>query len=308
MVERIDILIEDKVSAAISHKLDDMATKAKRAYINVEKLAKELLGLNSNSPQKLAADMNKLSNAVEKQTKVQSSLVASTEKQALSQDKLNRSWLQTETALQRGVAAETRAQIAQQKLNNESKKGDIIQQRLASEIQKTAAAQNRTAASAARTAAAEDRARLTALRLDNAHKKLNSTVKRTDNDFSGFIRTLIAYAGITFGARELLNIGDTYTLLQNKIKNVTESEGQLTAVTKQVFDVANETRTEIDATANAFQRFDRALINLGASQTESIRLTKTINELLASGGATTGEQTAGLLQLSQAFNKGKLDA
>jgi len=52
---------------------------------------------------------------------------------------------------------------------------------------------------------------------------------------------------------------------------------------------------------------DLALENVGASQTESIRVTETVSKLLSLSGANAGEAAASLLQLSQAFNKGKLD-
>lgn len=297
---RYDIAVQDKVAPTIVRKISDISEKAKSAHNHIELLEKALKALDAGPLSALASASNLLNKTLEKEFKTKSKLTAATEKTALAQDRINRSYLQTESALQRAIAAETRAEIAQTKLNREGTKGLITQQKLAIEVQRTNAATSRAVA-------AQNRAEISSLKLNQAQKKLNKSVNQNNTAFGGFIRTLLAYAGITFGVREIFSLADGYTLLQNKIKNVTESEGQLVGVTERVFQVANETRTSVDATGQAFQRFDRALIGLGASQEESLRVTKTVNELLIAGGAATSEQTSGLLQLSQAFNKGKLD-
>lgn len=205
-------------------------------------------------------------------------------------------------------------------LNSTISKQSIVQQRLATEIQRTNATRarslttyqklatevQRTAAAKQRAAAASTRAELAILRLKTAQDKLATATNRTSSSFLLFVRRAAAVAGVTFGAREILQSADAYTVLQNKLRNVTETEAQLALVTAEVFRVANESRTGVLATAQAFQRFDLALRKTGASQKESLRLTETINKALVLGGATTAEQASLLLQLSQSFNEGKL--
>jgi tape measure domain-containing protein len=115
-----------------------------------------------------------------------------------------------------------------------------------------------------------------------------------------------AYAGYQ-GIKEVIELTSAYTGLQNKLRNVTDTEAQLARISDEVFTIANKSRVPVEETAKAFQRFDLALKLLGAGQGESLRMTETVNKMLILSGASTGEAASGLLQLSQAFNKGKLD-
>ena len=122
-----------------------------------------------------------------------------------------------------------------------------------------------------------------------------------------FVRGAAALVGVGLSAQAILQSADAYTVLQNKLQNVSDSERQVTELTNELFNVANKTRTPVQETAQAFTRFDMALKNLGGSQEESLRLTETVNKMLTVSGATATEAGSALLQLSQAFNKGKLD-
>jgi tape measure domain-containing protein len=115
-----------------------------------------------------------------------------------------------------------------------------------------------------------------------------------------------AYLGFQ-GAKEIILLSSAYTDLQNKLKMVTNSNEELVAVTQRVFEIANKTRVPVEDTAKAFVRFDLALQQMGVSQKDTLRMTETVNKMLIISGATAGEAGSSLLQLSQAFNKGKLD-
>ena len=123
----------------------------------------------------------------------------------------------------------------------------------------------------------------------------------------GFVRAAACIVGVGLSANAILGAADAYTVLQNKLQNVSDSERQVTELTNELFNVANKTRTPVQETAQAFTRFDMALKNLGKSQEDSLRLTETVNKMLVVSGATANEAGSALLQLSQAFNKGKLD-
>lgn len=328
MTERIDILIEDKISKTIVRKLDEIGTKAKSAHNWIEKLTNSLKDIDGSSMQKLASASALLTSSLEKQVRQKLKLSSVSEQAATadlknkqmmitSQQKLEASKLASDQRIfastvssQQKIASAVSSSAQKMRINSDTARQKLESSRLASDQRmatNAALGQQRIAAATARTTAAETRAEITALRLRTAHQKLNKSVKNTNRDFGGLIRTLIAYTGITLGVREIFQLGDAYTLLQNKLRNVTDSEAQLNTVTEKVFEVANKTRTSVGATAKAFQRFDRAMSGLGASQEESLRLTQTVNELLVLGGASATEQASGLLQLSQAFNKGKLD-
>ncbi len=122
-----------------------------------------------------------------------------------------------------------------------------------------------------------------------------------------YIHSFVIFFATIRGAGYIFHLIDGFQNLQNRLRTVADSQGKVSNLTNEMFKIANRTRTGVEETTQAFVRFDLAMIQLGASQRESLELTETVNKAMIVGGANTGEQRAGLLQLSQAFNKGKLD-
>lgn len=134
-------------------------------------------------------------------------------------------------------------------------------------------------------------------------------------------RRLAAGAFLIQGTSYLTDALDSYQNLQNRlggvsavfddqnesVLNVAQSTERLTELTRQLFDVADRARVPVTSLAKTYRRLDIALKQTGASQAESMRITETAAKLLSLSGANAGEATSALLQLSQAFNKGKLD-
>lgn len=270
--ENIEIRIDDRVSPGISKKLRDIAKDARTTQTAVDKLKVALKELGSANPL----------------TKLQAEL--------------------------RNVNGEmAKAALASQRLSTEQARTAVTAQRLATEQQRTAAAaqrvateQGKTATATARAAAAQDRAALAALRLQQAQERGAATARRY-GDAMGRLRTLLAFAGVTLTAGSIVGMADAYTTLQNKLQPVTSSQAQVNELTGEMFELANRTRSEVGATTQAFVRFDRAMKGLGRSQNDTIRLTETINKALIVSGSTTQEAQSALLQLSQAFNSGRLN-
>lgn len=270
--ENIEIRIDDRVSPGISKKLRDIAKDARTTQTAVDKLKVALKELGSANPL----------------TKLQAEL--------------------------RNVNGEmAKAALASQRLSTEQARTAVTAQRLATEQQRTAAAaqrvateQGKTAAATARAAEAQDRAALAALRLQQAQERATATARRY-GDAMGRLRTLLAFAGVTLTAGSIVGMADAYTTLQNKLQPVTSSQTQVNELTGEMFELANRTRSEVSATTQAFVRFDRAMKGLGRSQNDTIRLTETINKALIISGSTTQEAQSALLQLSQAFNSGRLN-
>jgi tape measure domain-containing protein len=144
-------------------------------------------------------------------------------------------------------------------------------------------------------------------KLSKEQDRLAISSKRASTSMRGFATSIASFFALGVSGRALVNFADSFTLIQNRLRVVTDTSSELAVATEKVFDIAKRTRTGVLETARAFQRFDRAMKNLGRTQEESLRLTETINKSLVISGTTVGEAKAGLLQLSQAFNKGKLD-
>jgi len=298
--ERIDIEIQDKVSPGISAKIQGIAKSARDADSAISKLKAQLATLNNSALSQLQQAANSATTAI-------------------SQNAMANQRLATE--LQRTAAATANAQAAQTRANTAQTQGATAAQQLATATARTATAQQQTATAAQRLAteqqrtsaansraqAAADRAALAALRLEQAQRRVEQSSGGAARGVMSFVRSAAALVGVGLSANAILESADAYTTLQNKLKNVAESERALAATTEEVFAVANRTRNGVQETSQAFTRFDIAMKNLGASQAESLRLTETVNKSLIVSGATSTEAASGLLQLSQAFNKGKLD-
>jgi len=204
----------------------------------------------------------------------------------------------------------TKAATAIDRLNASESKTALASEKLALAQAKTATEQARLAKTADQAAMAHIKLAAAQKKQEEASNRATASVGKTSNGFSqlaGSLKGALAAAGVYVGIQQITELGDAYTSMKNKLAVVSETSAQAEAVMQGVFDVANKTRTPVEETATAFARFDRALQPLGASQKETLRLTQTINEAMVVSGATAGEQAAGLLQLSQAFNKGKLD-
>ena len=151
-------------------------------------------------------------------------------------------------------------------------------------------------------------------RLGRGAGRAANKFQRADKAIAGFHRSLslflrtVATAGVLgFGAYYAAQAADSYTVLQNKLRTVTDSEEQLNTVTEKVIDLALETRSPVQDVATAFRRFDLAVQDSGGSQQESLLITEAVTKGMKAAGATAAETSQGLIQLSQAFNKGKLD-
>lgn len=137
--------------------------------------------------------------------------------------------------------------------------------------------------------------------------KFASHVDRVVHKIRSRMTMLAALFGTTISTGSIVKAIDEYTNLQNKLRLVSDSQEHLNALTEEMFRLSARTRNDVGSTATAFQRFDMALKSVGKSQKDSLMVTEQINKMIAMSGKGAQESAAALLQLSQAFSKGKLD-
>lgn len=267
----------------------------------------------STEAQKLATEQQRTAAAAAQAATAQANLSAAQTNNATAAQRLSTEQQRTATATANAAAATTRAataatqgQTATQNLAAATTRASTAQTQGATAAQRLATEQQRTAVQTANAAAANDRAALAALRLQQAQDKAANSTKNAGTALAGYLRTAAGLVGVGLSVKGIIDMGDAYTTLQNKLQNVTTSQAQVNKLTGELFELANRTRAGVDETATAFTRFDRALKFMGKSQQDSLRLTETINKALIVSGATSGEASSALLQLSQAFNAGKL--
>lgn len=275
------------------------------AGVAAQKLAAAQMAASTSAQKLVTAQQQTAAAATQAQTAIVNLSTAQTNAAAATQ-RLTTAQAQTAVAQSNAATAATRSATATQTLAAATVKTQTAQTQGATAAAKLATEQQRTAVQAANAAAATDRAALAALRLAEAQRRAASETNGSATAFSSWAKAAAAAVGVTLSAGGILNAADAYTVLQNKLQNVAESQSQVNELTQRLFELSNETRTQVEATATSFARFDRALKGMGKSQEDTLRMTETINKALVVGGATAQESASALLQLSQAFNAGKL--
>jgi tape measure domain-containing protein len=132
-------------------------------------------------------------------------------------------------------------------------------------------------------------------------------VKRSTDQMTASFKTAArAAAGLVavLGIRELIRTADTFSKIQNRLRIVTDSTEELATANQRLFDIAQKTRTPLEATANLFSRASIAADELGATQEELFRVTELAGQSIAVIGGAASESAGALRQLSQAFSSG----
>lgn len=119
-------------------------------------------------------------------------------------------------------------------------------------------------------------------------------------------KTLIAGIALGGAIREVVGLADTMTLLDSRLKIVTDSVGELNHVKDVLFEIAQETRSAFESTATLYQRVARGRKELGKSTEDVLEFTRTIQQLTLVSGASSQEATNAVIQLSQGLASGQV--
>lgn len=174
---------------------------------------------------------------------------------------------------------------------------------------KLTGAYNRNTAATQRFDAATKKANLSVTRLVANIRRMKAAAVGNRGAIGGMVSSLRSYVslGALVGAGGALKGIDSFKRIQNQLRGTTDSAAQLNQVTEELFGVAQRSRVPIADLTIAYRRYDNALSKTGMGQKGSLRITETIGKMLSLNGASAQESASALLQLSQAFNKGKLD-
>ncbi|MBE8597925.1 tape measure protein [Xenorhabdus sp. BG5] len=143
-----------------------------------------------------------------------------------------------------------------------------------------------------------DRMELGMDRANVATKRLSSSM----SSLSAIAASLIAALYV----RQIAEYADVWTNVNNKLVNSQKAHEELNTVTTRVFDIAQRTRTSLEATATLYGRLEKATRSLNMSAKDLGDMTETINKALIVSGATAAESSSVLIQLSQALAAGAL--
>ncbi|MDJ0473816.1 tape measure protein [Pantoea eucalypti] len=142
--------------------------------------------------------------------------------------------------------------------------------------------------------------------------RLEASVSKTEKSISSMEGAVSSLTGVAKGLLAALSVhqvaewGNEWVTVNNKLVNSVRTTEQLADVTQRVFDIAQSTRSGLEATATLYGRLERSTRSAGTSTKDLITLTSTINKGLAVSGATTEEASSTMTQLSQALASGVL--
>lgn len=134
--------------------------------------------------------------------------------------------------------------------------------------------------------------------LNNTSSELASVTGRLDAAFVGLISTETV--------RRVIDLSDSWTVLTNKLELAKMGNDSVADSQARVFEIAQASRTSLEATATLYARLQRAMKNTGMTGQELGRITETVNKAMIISGATSNEASAALIQFSQAMASGVL--
>lgn len=147
----------------------------------------------------------------------------------------------------------------------------------------------------------------------DAVKNSGTAMQRSmDKAKKSFDLTSISIAKLAGGisaiyiTKQLMQIADTYTLMDNKLKLVTGSADELKYVQDGLYQQSLRSFSSYESSVDLYSRFAKATETLGTSQGELLRITETLNKAMIISGATQEESKNAIIQLSQGMASGVL--
>lgn len=134
-------------------------------------------------------------------------------------------------------------------------------------------------------------------------------LSRSSNTATSAVNKLkVAAASIVTvaSAKQVIAYADAWLTVTNKLVNHVKVNEQLADVQERVFNIAQQTRSSLEATATLYGRLSAATGEFIKNGETVGDLVSNINRAMQVSGATTAEAEGALVQLSQAFGAGAL--
>ncbi|WP_198670069.1 tape measure protein [Rahnella sp. NRRL B-41462] len=137
-------------------------------------------------------------------------------------------------------------------------------------------------------------------------------MNRTERSIATVSKIMSGLTNVAKGVAAAISIqqitayGNAWVTVSNKLVNSVKANEDLFTITQRVFDISQDTRSSLEATATLYGRLERATRSAGTSTADLVKLTETINKGLTVSGATTEEASSTMTQLSQALASGVL--
>lgn len=148
--------------------------------------------------------------------------------------------------------------------------------------------------------------------LDQRLRNMEGGFNRTTTAVNGTERSMsslsMVAASLTayLSASAVASYAESWTVLNNKLSNSVRASESLVEVTERVFNISQDTRSSLDATATLYARLERGTRQYNTSAEDLAKLTTIINQGFIVSGATAQEAENAIIQLSQGIASGVL--
>lgn len=153
-------------------------------------------------------------------------------------------------------------------------------------------------------------------RMGNAAKKSAASVDqyekstdRAERQTTSFKDTVAGLAGVYAAfasARSVITLADQYSRFTAQLRIASDSQASFNEAYEDVIQIARNAKSDLDPVATLYARIANTTREAGVSQAEVARITESVTLGLTAAGATAGEASSAMLQLSQAFASGVL--
>lgn len=143
------------------------------------------------------------------------------------------------------------------------------------------------------------------IRVDKAGRQAGRGLKQT-SEAAQLARRAISAIGVGVLAREFVELTDSMKSMRSQLRIVTKDQEGLNQAFEAVRKIANDTRSDLDATVNLYARISRATKSVGVSQEDILTTTKAVNQAFQISGATAQEAAAATIQFAQGLAAGAL--
>lgn len=147
---------------------------------------------------------------------------------------------------------------------------------------------------------------------DKDLNQLGQTAGKTEKQTKGLttaaadLSTALKAVAGALAIREVIQMADSYKLMEGRLRLVTTSAQNLATVQKELFSIAQESRVSLEATVDLYSRLARSTKTLGVGQKELLAVTETISKSFIISGSGAQQTSAAVMQLGQAFASGVL--
>lgn len=141
--------------------------------------------------------------------------------------------------------------------------------------------------------------------MERGFDKTSRSIDTTERSMSSLSRVAVALSA-ALSVQQVAEYADAWATVNNKLSNSLRPSEQLADVTERVFNITQQTRSSLDATASLYARLERATRQYGTSAGDLAKLTTIINQGFVVSGATAQEAENAIIQLSQGLASGAL--